>query len=123
MPNVGLVNYDPSKPEGQQTSVLIKTPAPNDPKTQQINGTTYQFDPDTQSWIKTDLPQQVDLGYTYNDPQSSQIIFYDKQGKEIGRTDKPNWKPPINVQPGTAPAADTVAGQIPTFDPQTAAQR
>ena len=34
---------------------------------------------------------------------------------------KPGWKPPINVQPGTAPAADPVAAKILEFNPQTGA--
>lgn len=119
VPGVGLVEYDPSKPEGQRSTVLIKTPDQSAPTTEVRNGVTYQYDRASGQWIKTDLPAQQDVGYTYNDPNSDQIIFYDKQGKEISRTTKPNWKPPVNVQPGTAPAADLVSDVIPTFDPQT----
>jgi len=118
---VGLVEYDPSKPEGSQYTTKIKSPATNDPKTEVRDGVTYQYDPDSKNWIKTDLPADVQIGYTYNDPNSDQIIFYDKSGKEVSRTTKPNYKPPVQVQPGSAPAADLISPKIPTFNPQTGA--
>jgi hypothetical protein len=121
VPGVGFVNFDPNQPAGSQVSVLLKTPAPNDPKTEVRDGVTYQYDPDSRTWLKTDLPAQVDIGYTYNDPNSDQIIFYDKSGKEVSRTTKPNYKPPVQVQPGSAPAADLISPKIPTFNPQTGA--
>ena len=44
----------------------------------------------------------------------------DKQGNVIKQIDKgPDWKPPVRVQPGTAPAADSVNEFINTFDPTT----
>jgi hypothetical protein len=122
VPGVGLVEYDPSKPAGSRATVVQGIPAPNDPKTTTINGITYQYDPESKGWLKTDLPSQVDIGYTLNDPNSRTVKFYDKQGKLVGSADKgDDWKPPVQVQPGSAPAADTVAPKILTLNPQTGA--
>src|SRR6266576_305679 len=119
---VGLVEYDPSKPADQQYTVKVATPDKPAPTTEVRNGVTWQYDPATKDWTQTNLPvQQTDIGYTLNDPNSDQIVFYDKQGKEVSRTTKPNWKAPVQVQPGTAPAADLVSPNIPTFNPQTGA--
>src|SRR4029077_12835310 len=38
VPGVGLVQYDPSKAEGSQYTTVIKSPAPNDPKTEVRDG-------------------------------------------------------------------------------------
>jgi hypothetical protein len=118
---VGLVAYDPSKPEGSQYDVVIKTPDKTAPTTEVRNGKTYVYDHESGNWIESNLPADVQIGYTFNDPNSKWIIFYDKQGQEVNRTEKPDWKAPVQVQPGTAPAADLVSPNIPTFNPQTGA--
>jgi hypothetical protein len=119
---VGLVDYDPSKPDGQRTTVLIQTPDKTAPTTEVRNGKTYVYDNASKTWTETNLPAQADIGYTLNDPNSRYIKFFDKQGQLISQTDKgEDWKPPVQVQPGSAPAADQVNAKIPTFNPQTGA--
>jgi len=122
VPNVGLVEYDPSKPAGQRTSVLIA--APKDPSQQvfkTVNGKTYVYDSGSGNFIESNLPADTEVGYTYNDPNSKWIVFADKQGKEISRLEKPDWKPTPQFQAGQAGAADLVAAKIPTINPTSGA--
>jgi len=125
VPGVGLVDYDPKKPEGSQYTVAIGVPTDvnNLGGVQVRNGKSYvpnRRADGTVEFLETNLPAQQDIGYTLNEPNSRYIKFFDKQGNLISQTDKgEDWKPPVNVQPGTAPAADLVAPNVPTFDPQT----
>ena len=128
VPGVGVVSYDPSKPAGARTNVELA--APTDPNNlgglQVRNGTTYVPTKDKDGKITfveaQGLPPDTSVDHYYDDPNSRYVQLLDKQGNVIKQIDKgADWKPPVRVQPGTAPAADQVAAKIPTFNPQTGA--
>jgi len=120
---IGLVEYDPAT---STTKVL-----------QPVREPTRTLDPDKTIW--TDIPgsdqQQGNEvlngqltpipGYTrpksegkpttlYNDPNSPYLIWYDDQGKEVARADKPGYNPPR-----TQLTPDTISDFVPFWNPQT----
>ena len=126
VPNVGVVSVDPSKPAGQRATVEL--PVPTDPSNlggiQVRNGISYvptKNADGTISFLEAQgLPTDTTVDRTYDDPNSRYVQLLDKQGNVIKQIDKgADWKPPVRVQPGTAPAADSVNPYINTFDPTT----
>jgi hypothetical protein len=125
VPGVGLVEYDP-KGTDDATKYHVVMPTPTDVNNlggiQTRNGKSYYpvKNPDgTIQFVETNLPADVKVAGTYDSPDSPYVVFTDQAGKEISRLEKPGWKPPIRVQPGTAPAADSTNPFIITLDPTT----
>jgi len=128
VPNLGLVEYDPSKPAGSRATVVM--PVPTDPNNlggiQVRNGVSYVPTKDADGTIRfveaSGLPADQTVDHYYDDPNSRYVQLLDKQGNVIKQVDKgPDWKPPVRVQPGTAPAPDAINPKIPTFNPTTGA--
>ena len=128
VPGVGLVSVDPNKPAGSRATIELAASQDvnNLGGIQHANGKTYvpikdPTDPSKVTFVEAEgIPQDTSVDRTYDDPNSRYIQLLDKQGNLIRNVDKgPDWKPPVRVQPGTAPAADSVNPFIITLDPTT----
>jgi hypothetical protein len=120
VPGKGVFDYDPSK-TGPDAYTLIpgtaaaQTTAPTDVIWTDIPGTDQQQGSRIVDGKKQDiegLTRKASEGHAtkvYDDPNSPILVWYDDQGKEIARADKPGYTPPKNPNAGTAITPDTEA--------------
>ena len=129
VPGVGLVSYDPSKPEGSRTTVEIPTPTGMKAKdlgaqaTMTINGQVWVAidGPDGQIvWAPAkdaqgnDLPTQTKYTVAQNDPRSDSVLLIDDNGN-YKAIPKPNWTKPPSPAAGQAVTPDNNAPFIVTI--------
>jgi hypothetical protein len=120
VPGVGVFDYDPSKtgPDAYTPvpgTTAPQTTAPSDVIWTDIPGTDQQQGSRIVDGKKQDiegLTRKASEGHAtkvYDDPNSPTLVWYDDQGKEIARADKPGYTPPKNANAGTAITPDTDA--------------
>lgn len=94
------------------TSTKVQDLDPNQPaQVFTIGNQAFVFDPKTKTITKgpsVDEPATVGIS-----TQNEFYVFFDKQGKEVGRVKNPSYRPPSP----TIPAANTVAPNIQIEDP------
>ena len=107
----GKYEYDPNKPEGQRTTLILKKPPDQTkPQTEVRNGVTYQWDPDAKTWTEAaGLPTERKPATASVNTAAKYIVYYDDQGNEISRNPNPNYQPPTPTQL----TPDTVSPNIP----------
>jgi hypothetical protein len=126
VPGVGVFDYDPSK-TGPDAYTRIpgtaapQTTAPSDVIWTDIPGTDQQQGSRIVDGKKQDiegLTRKASEGHAtkvYDDPNSPILVWYDDQGKEIARADKPGWTAPKNANAGTAVTPSTEAPFVVTI--------
>jgi hypothetical protein len=108
--------YVVNKDTGSSTKVQDVTPGDVNKQAVPVNGKVYTFDPKDGSFT---LPSNVQTAATVgNSTTLKDLIWYDDQGKEVGRQPNPNY----GKAPVTAPTPNTVAPYIQVPDPQNPSQ-
>lgn len=116
----GKYEYDPNKPEGQRTTLVLKKPADQTkPTTEVRNGKTFQWDPEGKTWSEAPgLPTEKKPATASVNTTAKFIVYYDEQGNEVSRSKNPNYVEPTPTQL----TADTVSPNIPLLKPDGTVQ-
>jgi len=116
----GKYEYDPNKPEGQRTTLVLKKPADQTkPTTEVRNGKTFQWDPEGKTWSEAaGLPTERKPATASVNTTAKYIVYYDDQGNEVARNDNPSYQKPTPTQL----TADAVSPNIPLLQPDGTVQ-
>ena len=108
--------YSIDKDTGKSTKVQDLDPAAVNKQAVTLGSKVYTFDPKDGSFT---LPPNVQAAATVgNSTTLKDLVWYDDQGKEVGRTPNPNY----GKAPVTAPTPNTVAPMIQVPDPKDPSQ-